>query len=95
MRRIQSMCINLVYSTLINVSIKKRKELEYYAVLIVQPINFEKTEATYSARAIGSPKFEFFLGVDKTKRINWVNEFKYLGYWISPKIRWSKMIKKR
>ena len=31
--------------------------LECYAILAVQPVNSSKTEALWSARAIGSPKY--------------------------------------
>jgi hypothetical protein len=68
--------------------------LEYYAALTVQPINFSKTEAVHSARAIGSPKFDIVLNENKERKINWVGEFKYLGYWISPKLSWGNMINK-
>ncbi|CAF1500132.1 unnamed protein product [Didymodactylos carnosus] len=37
-------------------------QLEFYAILSVQPVNFSKTEALWSARAIGSPKFSISLG---------------------------------
>ncbi|CAF1052204.1 unnamed protein product [Didymodactylos carnosus] len=37
-------------------------QLEFYAILSVQPVNFLKTEALWSARAIGSPKFSITLG---------------------------------
>ena len=65
--------------------------LEYYAILTVQPVNFSKTEALWSARAIGPPKFEISLTDIKIK---WINEFKYLGYWMTSKFGWGKMIKK-
>ncbi len=75
---------------------KKERYCRCQYVMLLYSISDEsgrKTEAIYSARAIGCPKFEIFLDVNKTKRINWVYEFKYLGYWISTKIEWSKMIK--
>lgn len=65
--------------------------LEFYATLSVQPINYEKTECLWSARAIGNPKFEIVIGENKVK---WTKEFKYLGYWITPKIGWNNMISK-
>ncbi|CAF4531420.1 unnamed protein product [Rotaria socialis] len=46
-------------------------QLEYYSLLAVQPTNFAKTEALYSARAIGSPKFDIFFDEMKEKKINW------------------------
>ncbi|CAF4285571.1 unnamed protein product [Rotaria magnacalcarata] len=45
------------------------EQLEIYAILSVQPINFSKTEAIWSARAIGGPKFELTCG---EKKIPWV-----------------------
>ena len=55
---------------------RKRKifidNLEYYAILSVQRVNFGKTEAVWSARAIGPPKFEIALTDIKIK---WVDEF--------------------
>ena len=63
--------------------------LEYYAVVSVQPINYSKTEVLWTARAIGNPKFELYMGDNK---ISWVKNFKYLGYYISCKLGWSKMI---
>ena len=69
-------------------------QLEYYSSLSVQPINFSKTEAIFSARAIGLPKFDTFFDSTKEKKIKWAEEFKYLGYWITPKIGWGSMIKK-
>ncbi|CAF2020372.1 unnamed protein product [Rotaria magnacalcarata] len=65
--------------------------LEFYSVLTVQPINYTKTEALWSARAIGRPKFEISYGGNK---ISWSNEFKYLGYWITPKLGFGTLIKK-
>ena len=64
--------------------------LESYAILSVQPVNLSKTVALWSARAIGPPKFDISLSGNK---IIWVNEFKYLGYWITPKLGWSTMIR--
>ncbi len=68
-------------------------QLAYYSSITVEPINFPKIKALYSVRAIGLPKFDIFLD-DKEKKINWIDEFKYLGYWISPKIGGDTMIKK-
>ncbi|CAF1393562.1 unnamed protein product [Didymodactylos carnosus] len=66
-------------------------QLEYYSRLTVQPINYSKTEGIWSARAIGSAPFEIESGENK---INWIKEFKYLGYWISSKLGWGNMIKR-
>jgi hypothetical protein len=63
--------------------------LEFYSVLSVQPINYEKTELMWTARAIGKPRFDIFMGEHK---ISWVNNFRYLGYFVSCKMGWSKMI---
>ncbi|CAF3389293.1 unnamed protein product, partial [Rotaria sp. Silwood2] len=48
-------------------------------------------EGLWSAGAIGPPKFEICAGSNK---IRWVNEFKYLGYWISPKLGFGILINK-
>ena len=47
-------------------------QLEYYSSLSVKPINFSKTEALFSARAIGLPKFDTFFDSTKEKKIKWV-----------------------
>ena len=65
--------------------------LEFYAILAIQPINYEKTVGLWSARAIGGPKFNLYLG---DTNIKWTQEFKYLGYWITPKMGWNTMINK-
>jgi hypothetical protein len=68
-------------------------DLEYYSQLTDQPLNYTKTEAMFSARAIGNPSFNIkFEGINGEK-INWKSEYKYLGYIISSKIGWSKLIK--
>ena len=67
--------------------------MEYYSLLSAQPINYEKTEALWSARAWGvheEAKFQLRCGEHPIK---WCTSFKYLGYWISPKIGWSLMIR--
>ena len=65
--------------------------LDYYCLLSVQPINYEKTEGLWSARAIGAAPFE----IEREENIiKWCKAFKYLGYWISPKLGWENMIKK-
>ncbi|CAF4592906.1 unnamed protein product [Rotaria socialis] len=65
--------------------------LEFYSILSVQPINYEKTVGLWSARAIGTPKFDLYMS---EKNIQWTREFKYLGYWITPKLGWNTMINK-
>ena len=70
------------------------ENLEYYSLLSLQPINYDKTEALWSARAWGiheGPKFDLKCG---DHPIKWCTTFKYLGYWISPKLGWSTMISK-
>jgi hypothetical protein len=63
--------------------------LEFYAVLAVQPINYDKTELMWSTRAICKPPFEVQMDGHK---LSWVNSFRYLGYQISCKLGWGKMI---
>lgn len=64
-------------------------QLEFYCTLAGQPINFSKCEALWSARAIGRPAFEIQY---EGKSLEWAKGFKYLGYWICPKLGWSKSI---
>ena len=66
-------------------------KLEYYTILTAQPINYDKTEAMWTARAIGNPKFEI---TAKDKQITWVKNFKYLGYWFTPKLGFGLTIEK-
>jgi len=67
--------------------------LEFYAVLAVQPINYDKTKILWSARAISllNPMPSLVCGGHE---INWTREYKYLGYWISSKLGWSRLITK-
>ena len=67
------------------------ENLEYYSNLTIQPINYSKTEAVWSARAIGSPQIE--ISSDNHK-IQWVKEFKYLGYRITPKLGFGVFLKR-
>jgi hypothetical protein len=67
--------------------------LEYYSCLSDQPININKTEAVYSARAVGLPKFDIHFIHGKKEKISWVPEYKYLGYIISSKLGWGKLLK--
>ncbi|CAF3368748.1 unnamed protein product, partial [Rotaria socialis] len=62
--------------------------LDYYSCLTDQPINFNKTKAMFSARAIGHPKFVINFRQDTMDIIEWTSEYKYLGYIISPKLGW-------
>ena len=63
--------------------------LEFYAILSLQPLNFDKTEAMWSSRAIGNPRFELWMGQHK---ISWVKHFRYLGYHLTGKLGWSHML---
>ena len=64
-------------------------QLESYALLCMQTVNIKKTVGLWSARAIGSAPFDLELNGQK---IDWVSQFKYLGYTICPKLGWGKMI---
>lgn len=68
-------------------------QLEYYSWLTDQPINFNKTEAMFSARAIGSPNFIIRFSNETKETIKWVPDYKYLGYLISAKLGWGKFLK--
>ena len=67
--------------------------LEYYSCLTDQPIDLNKTEAMFSARAIGHPNFVIHFCQGTKGIIKWVSEYKYLGYLISLKLGWGKFIK--
>ncbi|CAF4605186.1 unnamed protein product, partial [Rotaria magnacalcarata] len=67
------------------------EDLEYYCTLTAQPINYNKTQALFSARAIGYPDIALKCGNNK---IEWVKEIKYLGYVFTPKLGFSAMIQK-
>lgn len=69
------------------------KQLEAYSILAVQPINYTKTEAMFSARAICYPNPMPRLQCGE-HRIEWVQSFKYLGYWLTTKLGWGNMIGK-
>jgi len=47
------------------------ENLEFYSTLTAQPINYSKTEAIWSARAIGPPKSKITCGDNE---IPWVNQ---------------------
>lgn len=68
-------------------------QLEYYSLLSNQPINLEKSVAMFSARAIGMPKFNIYFDDISQTTIKWVPHFKYLGYVISSKLGWGKLLK--
>ncbi|CAF2129789.1 unnamed protein product [Rotaria magnacalcarata] len=67
------------------------KQLEYYSILSVQPINYDKTHVMFSARAIKYPD-----PLPKIKcgdhSVDWIPRFKYLGYWLSTKLGWGNII---
>ena len=67
------------------------ENLVYYSILTVEAINYSKTEAVWSARAIEPSKIEISYADNKTQR---VKEFKYSGYWITPKLGFGTLIKK-
>ena len=64
-------------------------QLEFYAVLSLQPINYEKTVVLWSSRAVGKPNFEVAMG---ERKVNWVSSFRYLGYNLTSKLGWGVMI---
>ncbi|CAF4782327.1 unnamed protein product, partial [Rotaria sp. Silwood2] len=68
-------------------------QLEYYSCLTDQPINLNKTEAMFSARAIGHPNFVIQFRHGTKEIIKWVPEYKYLGYLISSKLGWVNNIR--
>ena len=65
--------------------------LEFYATLTAQPINFSKTKALWSARAIGPPKVTIPVHANE---ITWEKQFKYLGYNLTPKLGFGMLINK-
>ncbi|CAF3324358.1 unnamed protein product [Rotaria sp. Silwood2] len=67
------------------------KQLEFYSVLAVQPINYSKTQTMFSARAVcyPNPMPEVRCG---DNAIEWVSSFKYLGYWLTTKLGWGNVI---
>ena len=67
-------------------------DLEYYSLLAVQPINCNKTQAMWTARAIGYPNPMPILNCG-SHIICWTNKYKYLEYWITTKSGWSTLIK--
>ena len=67
--------------------------LEYYSLLSDQPINLDKSVAMFSARAIGNPKFNIYFNDSPHSMIKWVSDFRYLGYIISSKLGWGKLLK--
>ena len=66
-------------------------DLKYYSILVVQPINYDKTKAMWSTRAIGHPNSMPVLkhGDDI---VNWPKKYKNLDYWITNKRGSSTLI---
>lgn len=60
--------------------------LEYYSYLTDQPINYNKTEVLFTARAIGHLKFDVHFNYTSKEKICWVSKYKYLGYVIYSKL---------
>ncbi len=67
-------------------------DLEYYSTLAVQPINYNKTMAMWSARSVGYPNPMPVLKCGG-QVIGWTDKYKYLGYWITTKLGWTTLIK--
>ena len=67
------------------------ENLEYCSTLLVQLINYCKTEAMWPVRAIGPPKSEIPFGSYKLLR---VKGLKYLGYWTAPQLGFSTLIER-
>ena len=61
------------------------EHLEFYAILSVQPINFSKTVAMFSALSVNYPNPMPVFQCSNVE-INWVSSFKYLGYWLTTKL---------
>ena len=68
-------------------------QLEFYSILAVQPINYMKTKAMFSARAIKYPN-PFPQVHCGNHVIEWISSFKYLGYWLTTKLGWGNMLRK-
>ncbi|CAF4520684.1 unnamed protein product [Rotaria sp. Silwood2] len=68
-------------------------QLELYSILSVQPINYSKTQAMFSARAVSypNPLSQVRCG---DHSLEWITSFKYLGYWLSTKLGWGSIIRK-
>ena len=69
------------------------EQLEFYSVLAVQPINYSKTQAMFSARAVcyHNPMPQLRCG---EQQLEWVSSYKYLGYWLTTKLGWGNIIRK-
>lgn len=69
------------------------EHLEFYAILSVQPINYSKTVAMFSALAVNYPNPMPQLRCGNVE-INWVSPVKYLGYWLTTKLGWGNGIQR-
>jgi hypothetical protein len=67
------------------------EHLEFYSILSVQPINYTKSQAMFSARAVNYPNPMPILQCGNFK-LEWVSSFKYLGYWLTTKLGWGNVI---
>ena len=67
------------------------ERLEAYSILAVQPINYSKTVAMFSARAINYPNPMPALRCGG-QSIEWTPSFKYLGYVLTTKLGWGRII---
>lgn len=68
-------------------------QLEFYSILACQPINYSKTQAMFSARAVcyPNPLPELNCG---GHRIDWTTSYKYLAHWLTTKLGWGNIIVK-
>lgn len=66
-------------------------ELEFYSILTDQSLNHSKTEAMFSAHAIGHPKFDLFFPSNNLL-VQWKSNYKYLGYIVCTNLGWGKFI---
>ena len=63
-------------------------------MLADQPLNYSKTDALFSARAVrGHAKFDIKFEGWSMAHIESKPEFKYIGYIISSNLGWGKLIK--
>lgn len=72
---------------------KVMEQLEFYSILSVQPINYSKTKAMFSARAVCYPNPLPVLSCGG-QTIEWIYMFKYLGYWLTTKLGWGYILSK-
>ncbi|CAF2374128.1 unnamed protein product [Rotaria sp. Silwood2] len=70
------------------------EQLEFYSILAVQPINYSKTQAMFSARAVWYPNPMSQLRCGGHS-IEWISSFKYLGYSLTTKMGWETSLELR